>query len=233
MGAMENKSLNVFNSRLVLATPETASDGEFERIEGVVAHEYFHNWTGNRVTCRDWFQLTLKEGLTVYRDSEFTSDVHSRAVKRIQDVQVRGFQAEAAQLGPKGASGRPSARSPGHTLQRRGASPPLLLSHSSRTSPGAALAAVPSGRRRHGPRDPARLVPQDGQLLHRHGVREGLRGAGQGRGAPSGAQGSSLQAQGALARCARGLACALQRLCAFPRTCGLAHDLCAPLARPS
>jgi aminopeptidase N len=67
MGAMENKSLNIFNSRLVLATPDTASDFDFGRIEGVIAHEYFHNWTGNRVTCRDWFQLTLKEGLTVYR----------------------------------------------------------------------------------------------------------------------------------------------------------------------
>jgi aminopeptidase N len=67
MGAMENKSLNIFNSRLVLATPDTASDFDFGRIEGVIAHEYFHNWTGDRVTCRDWFQLTLKEGLTVYR----------------------------------------------------------------------------------------------------------------------------------------------------------------------
>ena len=67
-GAMENKSLNVFNSRLVLASPETATDADFGRIEGVIGHEYFHNWTGNRVTCRDWFQLTLKEGLTVFRD---------------------------------------------------------------------------------------------------------------------------------------------------------------------
>ena len=92
MGAMENKSLNVFNSRLILASPETATDGDYERIEGVVAHEYFHNWTGNRVTCRDWFQLTLKEGLTVYRDSEFTSDMRSRSVKRIGDVQVICFR---------------------------------------------------------------------------------------------------------------------------------------------
>ena len=68
MGAMENKSLNIFNSRLVLASPETATDMDFARIEGVVGHEYFHNWTGDRVTCRDWFQLTLKEGLTVFRD---------------------------------------------------------------------------------------------------------------------------------------------------------------------
>lgn len=86
MGAMENKSLNVFNSRLVLATPDTATDGDFGRIEGVVGHEYFHNWTGNRVTCRDWFQLTLKEGLTVYRDQEFSADLNSRPVKRIEDV---------------------------------------------------------------------------------------------------------------------------------------------------
>uniref|UniRef100_A0A7S3VSY4 Aminopeptidase N n=2 Tax=Dunaliella tertiolecta TaxID=3047 RepID=A0A7S3VSY4_DUNTE len=86
MGAMENKSLNVFNSRLVLASPETATDLDYSRIEGVVGHEYFHNYTGNRVTCRDWFQLTLKEGLTVFRDQEFTSDLNSRPVKRIEDV---------------------------------------------------------------------------------------------------------------------------------------------------
>ena len=86
MGAMENKSLNVFNSRLILASPETASDLDFGRIEGVIGHEYFHNWTGNRVTCQDWFQLTLKEGLTVYRDQEFSSDMNSRAVKRLSTV---------------------------------------------------------------------------------------------------------------------------------------------------
>ncbi|EFN58926.1 hypothetical protein CHLNCDRAFT_19903 [Chlorella variabilis] len=86
MGAMENKSLNIFNSRLVLATPDTATDGDFGRIEGVVGHEYFHNWTGNRVTCRDWFQLTLKEGLTVYRDQEFSADMNSRPVRRVEDV---------------------------------------------------------------------------------------------------------------------------------------------------
>lgn len=86
MGAMENKSLNVFNSKLVLASPDTATDGDYEAIEGVIAHEYFHNWTGNRVTCRDWFQLSLKEGLTVYRDQEFSADMRSHAVKRIDDV---------------------------------------------------------------------------------------------------------------------------------------------------
>ncbi|MFT5290560.1 MAG: aminopeptidase N [Planctomycetota bacterium] len=86
MGAMENKGLNVFNSKLVLASQETATDADYERIESVVAHEYFHNWTGNRVTCRDWFQLTLKEGLTVYRDQRFTADMTSETVKRIDDV---------------------------------------------------------------------------------------------------------------------------------------------------
>ncbi|KAK3122447.1 hypothetical protein QOZ80_8BG0669690 [Eleusine coracana subsp. coracana] len=86
MGAMENKSLNIFQSRLVLASPETATDGDYAAILGVVGHEYFHNWTGNRVTCRDWFQLTLKEGLTVFRDQEFSSDLGSRPVKRIADV---------------------------------------------------------------------------------------------------------------------------------------------------
>ncbi len=86
MGAMENKGLNVFNSKFVLALPETATDDDYEAIEGVIGHEYFHNWTGNRVTCRDWFQLTLKEGLTVYRDQEFSADQASRAVKRIDSV---------------------------------------------------------------------------------------------------------------------------------------------------
>jgi aminopeptidase N len=88
MGAMENKGLNVFNTKYVLTRPETATDGDYQGIETVIAHEYFHNWTGNRVTCRDWFQLSLKEGLTVYRDQEFTMDRGSRAVKRIADVRV-------------------------------------------------------------------------------------------------------------------------------------------------
>ncbi len=86
MGAMENKGLNIFNSKFVLAKPSTATDDDYEGIESVVAHEYFHNWTGNRVTCRDWFQLTLKEGLTVFRDQEFSADMGSRAVQRIKDV---------------------------------------------------------------------------------------------------------------------------------------------------
>ena len=88
MGAMENKSLNIFNSKLVLADSETATDAELERIESVIGHEYFHNWTGNRVTCRDWFQLSLKEGLTVFRDQEFTSNLHGAALKRIEDVSM-------------------------------------------------------------------------------------------------------------------------------------------------
>ncbi len=88
MGAMENKGLNVFNTKYVLARPETATDADYEGIESVIAHEYFHNWTGNRVTCRDWFQLSLKEGLTVYRDQRFSMDQGSAAVKRIGDVRA-------------------------------------------------------------------------------------------------------------------------------------------------
>jgi len=93
MGAMENKGLNVFNDKYVLASPATATDGDYAGIEAVIAHEYFHNWTGDRITCRDWFQLCLKEGLTVFRDREFTADQRSRAVKRIGDVRsLRSFQ---------------------------------------------------------------------------------------------------------------------------------------------
>ncbi len=86
MGAMENKGLNIFNDKYVLASPDTATDNDYAGIEGVIAHEYFHNWTGNRITCRDWFQLCLKEGLTVFRDQEFSADMRSRAVERIGDV---------------------------------------------------------------------------------------------------------------------------------------------------
>ena len=93
MGAMENKGLNIFNDRLILASPETATDSNYESIESVVAHEYFHNWTGNRITCRDWFQLCLKEGLTVYRDQEFSADLRSATVQRISDVrQLKSLQ---------------------------------------------------------------------------------------------------------------------------------------------
>ncbi|MEO1046360.1 MAG: aminopeptidase N [Pseudomonadota bacterium] len=88
MGAMENKGLNIFNSRYILADPDTATDSDFDAIEGVVAHEYFHNWSGNRVTCRDWFQLSLKEGFTVFRDQSFSADMGSAPVKRIEDVRV-------------------------------------------------------------------------------------------------------------------------------------------------
>jgi len=101
MGAMENKGLNIFNTKYILAKPETATDGDYEGIETVVAHEYFHNWTGNRVTCRDWFQLSLKEGLTVFRDQEFSGDQGSRAVKRISDVRslrARQFTEDAGPL---------------------------------------------------------------------------------------------------------------------------------------
>ncbi|WP_371171045.1 aminopeptidase N [Aliiroseovarius sp. 2305UL8-7] len=93
MGAMENKGLNIFNTSAVLASPETSTDANFERIEAIIAHEYFHNWTGNRITCRDWFQLSLKEGLTVFRDQQFSGDMRSKAVCRINDVSaLRGRQ---------------------------------------------------------------------------------------------------------------------------------------------
>jgi len=93
MGAMENKGLNIFNTACVLARPDTATDADYDRIQSIVGHEYFHNWTGNRVTCRDWFQLSLKEGLTVFRDQAFSADLNSRAVKRIEEVRVlRGHQ---------------------------------------------------------------------------------------------------------------------------------------------
>ncbi|MBT8055988.1 MAG: aminopeptidase N [Gammaproteobacteria bacterium] len=107
MGAMENKSLNIFNSIYVLASPETATDANYQGIESVIGHEYFHNWTGNRVTCRDWFQLTLKEGLTVFRDQEFTSDMQSRAVKRIQDVRFLRSQQFPEDAGPMAHPIRP------------------------------------------------------------------------------------------------------------------------------
>jgi aminopeptidase N len=101
MGAMENKGLNIFNSRFVLASPETATDDDYANIERIVAHEYFHNWTGNRITCRDWFQLSLKEGLTVYRDQQFMADLRGAAVKRIGDVltlRARQFREDAGPL---------------------------------------------------------------------------------------------------------------------------------------
>jgi len=107
MGAMENKSLNIFNTRYVLARPDTATDFDYQGIEGVIGHEYFHNWTGNRVTCRDWFQLTLKEGLTVFRDEEFSADMQSRAVKRIQDVRDLRYRQFPEDSGPMAHPIRP------------------------------------------------------------------------------------------------------------------------------
>jgi len=109
MGAMENKGLNIFNSKLVLASPATATDGDFERIEGVIAHEYFHNWTGNRITCRDWFQLCLKEGLTVFRDQEFTADMRSAPVKRIDDVLTLRARQFREDMGPLAHPVRPES----------------------------------------------------------------------------------------------------------------------------
>ena len=107
MGAMENKGLNVFNDKYVLASPETATDLDYANIEAIIAHEYFHNWTGNRITCRDWFQLCLKEGLTVFRDQEFSSDQRSRAVKRIIDVRNLRSQQFAEDAGPLAHPVRP------------------------------------------------------------------------------------------------------------------------------
>ena len=109
MGAMENKGLNIFNSSCVLASPETATDSTFQRIEAIVAHEYFHNWSGNRVTCRDWFQLSLKEGFTVFRDSEFSADMNSRGVKRIQDASLLRTAQFAEDAGPMAHPIRPES----------------------------------------------------------------------------------------------------------------------------
>jgi len=109
MGAMENKGLNVFNSRYVLATPETATDEDYQAIEEVIGHEYFHNWSGNRVTCRDWFQLSLKEGLTIFRDQEFSADMESRGVKRIADVRYLRTAQFAEDSGPLAHPVRPDS----------------------------------------------------------------------------------------------------------------------------
>ncbi|HEY8595203.1 MAG TPA: aminopeptidase N [Devosiaceae bacterium] len=108
-GAMENKGLNIFNDRYVLARPEVATDADYANVESVIAHEYFHNWTGNRITCRDWFQLCLKEGLTVFRDQEFTSDERSRPVKRIEDVRALRTQQFPEDGGPLAHPARPDS----------------------------------------------------------------------------------------------------------------------------
>jgi aminopeptidase N len=107
MGAMENKGLNIFNDKYVLASPETATDADFAHIEAIIAHEYFHNWTGNRITCRDWFQLCLKEGLTVFRDQEFSCDQRSRPVKRIADVRLLRAHQFTEDAGPLAHPVRP------------------------------------------------------------------------------------------------------------------------------
>ncbi len=109
MGAMENKGLNIFNSKYVLARADTATDHDFLGIEGVIAHEYFHNWTGNRITCRDWFQLSLKEGFTVFRDQEFSADMGGRGVKRIEDVRLLRAHQFAEDAGPMAHPIRPDA----------------------------------------------------------------------------------------------------------------------------
>lgn len=109
MGAMENKGLNIFNSSCVLAKRDATTDAGFERIEAIVAHEYFHNWSGNRVTCRDWFQLSLKEGFTVFRDAEFSADMGSRTVKRIDDVNVLRTAQFAEDAGPMSHPVRPAS----------------------------------------------------------------------------------------------------------------------------
>jgi aminopeptidase N len=109
MGAMENKGLNIFNTKFVLARPDTATDADYEHVEGVIGHEYFHNWTGNRITCRDWFQLSLKEGLTVFRDQEFSADRSSRAVKRIEDVGLLRTKQFAEDAGPLAHPVRPDS----------------------------------------------------------------------------------------------------------------------------
>ena len=109
MGAMENKGLNIFNSKYVLARPDTATDADFQGIEGVIGHEYFHNWTGNRITCRDWFQLSLKEGLTVFRDQEFSADMGSRGVKRIEDVRMLRSHQFSEDAGPMAHPVRPES----------------------------------------------------------------------------------------------------------------------------
>lgn len=107
MGAMENKGLNIFNASCVLASPDTATDDDYYNIQSIIAHEYFHNWSGNRVTCRDWFQLSLKEGFTVFRDQEFSADLNSRAVKRINDVNVLRTHQFAQDAGPMAHPVRP------------------------------------------------------------------------------------------------------------------------------
>jgi Aminopeptidase N len=109
MGAMENKSLNIFNTSCVLADPDITTDAGYQRVEAIVAHEYFHNYSGNRVTCRDWFQLSLKEGFTVFRDAEFSADMNSRGVKRVEDVTFLRTHQFAEDAGPMAHPVRPDS----------------------------------------------------------------------------------------------------------------------------
>ena len=124
-GAMENKGLNIFNTSATLAQRDTATDADFINVERIIAHEYFHNWTGDRVTCRDWFQLTLKEGLTVFRDQQFTADMHSAAVKRIGDVALlrdgavrRGCRARWPTRSAPTATSRSTTSTPARSTRR-------------------------------------------------------------------------------------------------------------------
>ena len=146
MGAMENKGLNVFNTPYVLAKPTTATDADYERVMAIVAHEYFHNWTGNRVTCRDWFQLTLKEGLTVFRDQHFSQDMTSEA------VEAHRGRARPAQPPVRRGRGPDGAPDPPRVVHRDG-----QLLHGDR---------LPEGRRGH---PHVRRAPRQGRLPQGHG----------------------------------------------------------------
>lgn len=143
-GAMENKSLNVFNSSLILASPETATDGDYAAIEGVIGHEYFHNYTGDRVTCRDWFQLSLKEGLTVFRDQEFSSDLNSRPVKRIEDVRLLRARQFPEDAGPMAHPVRPQSYQEISNFYTMCAGGPAVLRRDPPTLPAAQREASPS-----------------------------------------------------------------------------------------
>ena len=167
-GAMENKGLNIFNTKYVLARPDTATDIDYQNIDRVVAHEYFHNWTGDRVTCRDWFQLSLKEGLTVFRDQEYGADMYSRAVQRISRSARPARGAVSRGRGPDGAPGAPG---------RLHGDPQFLHHDGVRERRGSGAHAAHAARRagvprRHGPvfppprrpgGDHRRLRPGDGR----------------------------------------------------------------------
>ena len=171
MGAMENKGLNVFNDKYVLASPETATDDDYAGIEGVIAHEYFHNWTGNRVTCRDWFQLCLKEGLTVFRDQEFSGDMRSAPVERIGDVRTLRAAQFPEDAGPAGAQRPARNLSRDQQLLHRDRLPERRRGHPDAEAPDRRR-GVP---RRHGPLfRPLRRPCGDGRGFHRL-FRDGFR----------------------------------------------------------